>query len=229
MHVPALAPGLGGRGELEAYGIVQHEGRGIELHVEGAPERDADGCMIGHLAHTERLRGRGPARNTGAGKISVGRGDLPASEFHRLFQAIVRALRRRYRCPTKSSYISEKGLHPLNPLVLLVDDDDFIRSVLTEILVSESYRVVTARDGEEALGLLDGSEQLPNLILVDLVMPKMDGNAFLRKKAECARLAQIPVLVLTAGKSEVQSPDVIGLLRKPFDIEDLARLLRRAS
>lgn len=80
--------------------------------------------------------------------------------------------------------------------VLLVDDSRFFRTATERTLVKAGYGVVTASDGEEALHV--AREKLPSLILLDMLLPKLDGAGVLRRlKAEPAT-AKIPVLVLTS-------------------------------
>ncbi len=110
--------------------------------------------------------------------------------------------------------------------VLVVDDDEMLLHSLAEILRSEHYQVITAQNGGTALDVLAKTETPPALILVDLVMPQMDGGSFLRRKAEIESIARIPVLVLTAGRGDVVSPDVVGLLRKPFGIDELLHVVQ---
>jgi len=107
--------------------------------------------------------------------------------------------------------------------ILLVEDDAPLRETLTEILGEEGYEVASAANGAEALALLEAADA-PSLILLDLMMPVMNGwELHLALRAD-PRLAEIPVVVLSAraGVSGGALPDAAAFLAKPFDA---ARLL----
>lgn len=80
--------------------------------------------------------------------------------------------------------------------VLLVDDDMTLREMYTERLKAEGFQVITAKDGEEALQL--ATENKPNMILLDIMMPKLNGLDVLKKLKEQPETKDIPVMVLTA-------------------------------
>ena len=107
--------------------------------------------------------------------------------------------------------------------VLVVDDDRDIRDVLTDALEAEGYTVVTAADGQEALDWLRGGAR-PCIILLDLMMPKMDGIQFRTEVLNDVDLARIPVVVLSADPSAIvaaKSLNFAGSLRKPVPLEAL--------
>ena len=83
--------------------------------------------------------------------------------------------------------------------ILLVDDDADIRETFGDALRFEGYTVVAVDDGQQAVDWLRGREQPPGVILLDMMMPVMDGETFLRLRAQDPALARIPVIVLTAG------------------------------
>jgi CheY-like chemotaxis protein len=91
--------------------------------------------------------------------------------------------------------------------ILVVDDEDDVRSVVEEILRSEGYPTVGARNGAEALELLRTSFGLPRLILLDLMMPEMDGWDFLSHIDDDARLHRIPVALMSAHDSVKRALD----------------------
>jgi CheY-like chemotaxis protein len=107
--------------------------------------------------------------------------------------------------------------------VLLVEDDQDIREALTELLQDEGYAVSSATNGEEALELLDHIER-PSLILLDLVMPKMDGVEFLEHVKRTPH-AQIPVVVLSASAT-VKPPPGTPALMKPVALESVLAAVR---
>jgi two-component system response regulator MprA len=113
--------------------------------------------------------------------------------------------------------------------VLIVDDDPSIREVLAIILGSHGYEVQTAADGRQALDLLhDGA--VPQVILLDLMMPVMNGWTFREEMQRDAGLATIPVLVMT-GDGEIADKTVrlsaAGFLRKPIALTDLLETVSR--
>lgn len=112
--------------------------------------------------------------------------------------------------------------------VLLVDDDDALRTSLREFLELDGFVVVPARDGREALDLLRSGE-LPTLILLDFMMPVMNGSQFLAVKRRDPRLCHIPVVILSAWTREWpgQAMGVEHVLSKPIDPERLLELMNR--
>ncbi|HZQ39109.1 MAG TPA: response regulator [Dehalococcoidia bacterium] len=111
--------------------------------------------------------------------------------------------------------------------LLVVDDDPDIRGVLVLILAGEGWRVITARDGQEALGAIAADP--PRLVLLDLSMPIVDGWAVLATLRE--RCIDVPVIVLTAGTgadAAALTPPAVAALQKPFDVDDLLAAVSRA-
>jgi CheY-like chemotaxis protein len=107
--------------------------------------------------------------------------------------------------------------------VLIVDDDPAIRRVLELALASEAFEVRQAGDGREGLAILDSWR--PDLILLDLMMPVMDGWAFRDRQRETASLADIPVIVLSASCNlrgeQTAAIQPAAALPKPFDLDRL--------
>ncbi|MBK7863433.1 MAG: response regulator [Archangiaceae bacterium] len=111
--------------------------------------------------------------------------------------------------------------------VLIVDDDEDIREALGEVLADLGYAVVKARNGREALSLVRGLPQPPQLILLDLMMPVMNGWQFLEAHGTDHEVASIPVVVMTAARqSAVDAPAVKAVLRKPIAYDDLVGVVR---
>jgi CheY-like chemotaxis protein len=103
--------------------------------------------------------------------------------------------------------------------ILVVDDDDAIRALLTTVLKRRGLRVETARNGMEAVAKL--GEGRFSLILLDLMMPLMSGYEVLEYLADESAASRPMVLVLTAGL-EARGFDtslVVGMMHKPFDVE----------
>lgn len=106
--------------------------------------------------------------------------------------------------------------------MLVVDDDAGIRDTVKWILEYEGYRVETAFDGVDALEKLQ--EVRPGLILLDLMMPRMDGETLAQTIRRDRRLQTIPILVLSAFPCtpEIQAElGIQGYLEKPFDVGTL--------
>ena len=116
--------------------------------------------------------------------------------------------------------------------ILVVDDEVDMRDSLTQILTGEGYQVRTAGNGEEALGCLQRMERRPALILLDLVMPGMDGWRFLAERARDARLSAIPV-ILISGQADAHALEkefhLAGCIEKPIEIANLIRALQRVG
>ena len=113
--------------------------------------------------------------------------------------------------------------------VLIVEDQPDLRESLADLLELEGYRVDTAANGQEALAHLHGASP-PQVILLDLRMPVMDGWAFRHEQQQSAALAVIPV-VLVSGEADISKAaaalHAVGHLAKPVEREKLLDLLTR--
>lgn len=104
--------------------------------------------------------------------------------------------------------------------VLLIDDESSILVILATLFNDEGYTVRTAANGQEALELLRGWR--PDLILLDLMMPLMDGAAFRAEQRRLAAAADVPLILLSAdGKAPLSSErfGAAAVIRKPFELE----------
>ncbi len=108
--------------------------------------------------------------------------------------------------------------------ILIVEDDLDIRDALQEILEDEGYQAYAAANGAEALEVLDRVPK-PGLVLLDLMMPVMDGYQFLEIFRANPEFTDIPVVVVTAGILVV--PGIAGFIKKPFDTEQLLRMVNK--
>jgi two-component system, chemotaxis family, chemotaxis protein CheY len=112
-------------------------------------------------------------------------------------------------------------------LVAIIEDDAEFRNMLRELLEEEQYRVVALSNGAEALEALHG-DAVPNVILLDVSMPVMDGFDFLRFRNDDPRLAQVPVVLVTNAKPhERPTIGVNDVVRKPIDIDEILFAIKR--
>lgn len=130
----------------------------------------------------------------------------------------------------RSSDVTDPAGYTRAPLVLVADDDPLLRSLVEFKLKSRGYRVLNAADGHEALQL--ASQERPDLIVLDAMMPGPDGFEVLRRLKEELGFEAVPVVMLTARKRE---SDIVGALQlgaadymvKPFIPEELAMRIAR--
>ena len=107
--------------------------------------------------------------------------------------------------------------------VLIVEDDLDIREALSQVLEFEGYPVVTATNGQEALTYLEHAEA-PGLILLDLMMPVMDGWQFRQEQLRHPEWVDIPVVIVSADGQVSQKAALIGAasyLKKPVELDTL--------
>jgi two-component system chemotaxis response regulator CheY len=113
--------------------------------------------------------------------------------------------------------------------ILLVEDDFDVREALAETLSAEGYEIHCACDGVEALDYLRGGGR-PGLILLDLMMPRMDGAEFRQAQRTDPALAQVPVVLLSADvrvREKALALQTAGAVRKPINLPELLGLIDR--
>jgi CheY-like chemotaxis protein len=115
--------------------------------------------------------------------------------------------------------------------LLIIDDDQDIRSALGEALEEEGYRVFTASDGSEGLELVDTLH--PSLVILDLFMPGMDGFAFLHAARARPDLGELPIVALSAG-DRTTAGTALGagatcFVGKPVKLQRLLDVVRELS
>ena len=104
-------------------------------------------------------------------------------------------------------------------VVLIVDDEFGIMKLLEDVLTDEGHRVLTASNGRQALER--AAEEKPALVVTDFMMPIMDGAALVKAMAADARLADIPVVIMSSMPEATvaeRSPGYVAFVRKPFNI-----------
>jgi CheY-like chemotaxis protein len=110
--------------------------------------------------------------------------------------------------------------------ILVVDDEPLIRDVLVDLLRDEGYAVVTADDGLAALEVV--REEAPALVLMDVMMPRMDGCAAFRAMRGHLQGDGLPIVLMSAMAEPADlDPEIAAFLRKPVDLEDLLALVAR--
>lgn len=109
------------------------------------------------------------------------------------------------------------------PRILVVEDEPSVADLIKAILTSEGYTVGIAHDGAEGLAM--ALSWSPDLVLLDVMLPLVDGGAVIKRLKSDARTAELPIIAMSAGfnirlhSEELQGAD--GALAKPFDIDAL--------
>lgn len=114
--------------------------------------------------------------------------------------------------------------------VLIVEDDTDIRDLMQALLETEGYEADAACNGQDALDRLraKSDSELPDLILLDLMMPVKDGFAFREEQKRDPRIADVPVVLITADAHFEEKRTRIGAraaIRKPLDLDKFLKLL----
>jgi CheY-like chemotaxis protein len=122
-----------------------------------------------------------------------------------------------------------KGTVEMSHEILIVEDDAALREALGQVLADEGYGLASARDGLEAVNYLKKGNR-PDVILLDLSMPVVNGWEFRMFQKRDPELARIPVVIITAGdysREEVAWLEPSELIHKPVDLTRLLAVLRR--
>ena len=144
--------------------------------------------------------------------------------------------------PNSQKYFSNlKGLfdfrrvwgkfHIMAKRILVVEDDTSIRELLVELLESEGYQVASAINGLEGIKYLQ-SQGNPNLILIDLMMPVMDGYAFRTEQLKNNEWALIPTVVMSAeanAKEKMKNFNITAFLSKPVELDTILKTVATFS
>ena len=111
--------------------------------------------------------------------------------------------------------------------VLVIEDDEGLREMMAQLLTLEGFQTATVANGQEALAYLHGSSK-PEVILLDLMMPVMDGWEFRRHQQADPALAGVPVIVLSAlDQARTTNVEAVAFLKKPLDFDRLLDLVRQ--
>jgi CheY-like chemotaxis protein len=110
--------------------------------------------------------------------------------------------------------------------VLIVEDDADLRDMMSQLLSLEGFNAATVSNGREALEYLHNGAK-PDVILLDLMMPVMDGWEFRRRQQADPAMSDVPVIVLSAlDQSRAADVNAIAFLKKPLDFDRLLTLVR---
>ena len=111
--------------------------------------------------------------------------------------------------------------------VLIVEDDADLREMMAQLLSLEGFQAAAVANGSEALQYLHNGHVKPDVILLDLMMPVMDGWEFRRKQQADPAFADVPVIVLSAlDQSRAADVQAEAFLKKPLDFDRLLQLVR---
>ena len=112
--------------------------------------------------------------------------------------------------------------------ILIVEDDSDFQDIYQLYLQGESFGVLTAMNGKEAIAVLE--KETPDLIILDLIMPVMDGEAFYTWLRGQEKWCHIPVIVASVNESlplcMAGNDGIVGSLRKPFEVDTLLEMIR---
>ncbi len=113
--------------------------------------------------------------------------------------------------------------------ILIVDDDEDLQTLYSLYLQGESFRILQAYNGQEALDLVD--REKPDLVVLDMIMPVMDGEEFFVRLRTEKKMTDIPVIIASINEKIPQRMFELGLystMRKPFTIETLVAKIQEA-
>jgi len=109
--------------------------------------------------------------------------------------------------------------------ILVVDDDEGLRSMIIEFLEIEGFKAQPAMNGKDALQIINSGFR-PCLVLLDLMMPVMNGMEFLKNVQQNSDLASLKILVVSANASDSNTQGAIGYVTKPVDLDFLLKTVQ---
>jgi CheY-like chemotaxis protein len=121
-------------------------------------------------------------------------------------------------------------VQPIQERVLVVDDEPTIRDLIAEALREADFEVEIASNGVEALSLMN--RWVPDVVVLDLMMPRLDGSGFTQLMQLNPRFASVPVLLVTAAYGAQQAAEQVGArawLSKPFELDHLVAEVTRLA
>ncbi|RUL89564.1 PAS domain S-box protein [Tautonia sociabilis] len=231
-------------GSVRVTAVLPSDGR-LVLRVEdtgpGIPDAQIGQIFdeFAQLRNPERDRSKGTGLGlaicrrlveAAGGRIDVVSHPGRGSRFDALFP--VTPLPGPPRSPCFADDADREGDSPApgRPRLLLVEDDETTRLPMCHLLELSGFDVVSASDGPEALEML--SQQRPAMVLLDLMMPRMDGLEVLRRLRSDDRLGDLPVLILSGDVldergQQLEALGVSGILSKPIDFDRLLEVLQQ--
>jgi CheY-like chemotaxis protein len=111
-------------------------------------------------------------------------------------------------------------------LILVIDDDADSREAMSELLKMNGYKVVCAENGQVALDEIRTQPIRPDLIILDMLMPVMDGHSFLKRVSKDHRIKDLPIVV-ASGDASPNAPGASAVLTKPIRPEKLLSVVRQ--
>jgi CheY-like chemotaxis protein len=109
--------------------------------------------------------------------------------------------------------------------ILLAEDDEDLREAMVDTLHDAGYSVEAVGNGRDALEWLEDTAVPPKIILLDLMMPVMDGWQFLSERQKTPKVASVPVIVLSANASFLEQGETVAFLRKPVAVKPLLDII----
>jgi twitching motility two-component system response regulator PilH len=110
--------------------------------------------------------------------------------------------------------------------ILVIDDDEAVLETIGEILESRGYLAAFARDGDEAFRILQKGPDLPCLIILDMMMPGVNGWQFLERQRADSKFANVPVIICSAFAETAKSVHGATILEKPIELQSLVRVVQ---
>jgi CheY-like chemotaxis protein len=110
--------------------------------------------------------------------------------------------------------------------ILVVDDEEAIRTILRDVLEIEGFKVFTAEDGGEGIDILNRLLPQPCIVILDLMMQKFNGWQFLDIQRNDPRLSQIPVIICSAYLESAKAVHAQGFIPKPIQLEPLLQAVK---
>jgi CheY-like chemotaxis protein len=121
-------------------------------------------------------------------------------------------------------------VQPIQKRVLVVDDEPTIRDLIADALREADFEVEIASNGVEALSLMH--RWIPDMVVLDLMMPRLDGSGFTQLMRLNPRFASVPVLLVTAAYGAQEAAEQVGArawLSKPFELDHLVAEVTRLA
>ena len=137
--------------------------------------------------------------------------------------------------PKAAADMESKASPPRDTLrILVVDDSPSVRHMTSKVIIGAGWEVLTAKDGLEALEMLQAAPELPNVVLTDVEMPRMDGYELITALKGSETLCELPVVLITSRSGEKHREKALDLgisdyLAKPYDDSELISIVGRLS